>query len=522
MGDLSAPSGGMVCSVDERAGAAGVTMLEAGGSAADAIVATSAVLAVTTQHMCGMGGDLFALVHRPGRAPDCLNASGRAGANADPERLRREGHTTMPFRGDIRTVPVPGCVDGWVALHGRHGRLPLAAVLEPARRLAAEGFAASWHLAGAAAAVLGVANAGPYATPLRPGDTVRRPGVAAALATIAEHGRDGFYQGEFGAGLLTLGAGEYAAADLATPLATWVEPIGLPVWGHHVWTVPPNSQGYLTIGAAAIVADLDPPAHEGDALAHLMIEAMRHMAHDRIDQLFEGADPATLLAAVNLDERRRRIDPDRAGVLADTYLPGGTIYCCAVDGDGGGVSLIQSNASGFGAHIVEPATGIFLHNRGLGFNLRPGHPAEYGPGRRPPSTLSPALVTTPAGHLRSVLGTMGGDAQPQIVLQMLVRLLHLGLGPAEALGAPRWTLEAPDTNGFDTWVAPDRAMVVLEPDAAPWSEGLRRRGHTVQVRQSNTGHAHAIVIADDGTRRGCAEPRLDTATASAEHAPTHP
>src|SRR5436309_7295461 len=124
---------GMVCAVDHLAAEAGVARLRAGGSAADAAVAASAVLAVTTQHMCGMGGDLFALVHHGPGAPDALNASGRAGSGADADRLRAEGHRTMPRRGDIRSVPVPGCVDGWLALHERYGRLPLTDVLEPAR-----------------------------------------------------------------------------------------------------------------------------------------------------------------------------------------------------------------------------------------------------------------------------------------------------------------------------------------------------------------------------------------------------
>lgn len=517
MAEATATDGGMVCSVDERASAAGVAMLHAGGSATDAIVATSAVLAVTTQHMCGMGGDLFALVHRPGEAPACLNSSGRAGSGADPERLRTEGHRTMPFRGDLRTTPVPGCVDGWLALHDAHGRLPIAEVLEPARRLAADGFGAAWHLAESARAVADVPNAGPYAS-LATGDVITRPGVARALTAIADGGRDAFYQGAFGQGLLALGAGEYTPADFANPLATWVDAIGVRVWDHDVWTVPPNSQGYLTIGAAAILAELRPPAAEGEDLAHLMIEAMRHMAFDRVDRLHELADPDELLGAETLAARRRRIDPAKAATLADSYAPGGTIYCCAVDGDGSGVSLIQSNASGFGVHVVEPHTGIFVHNRGIGFNLTPGHPAEYGPGRRPPSTLSPALVTTPDGRLRSVVGTMGGDAQPQIVLQLLVQMLLLGHSPAAALASPRWVLEPPESNGFDTWIAPARSGVVLEPRAGALADGLRRRGHQVDVRQTGTGHAHAIIIDDLGTRHGCAEPRLDTAAALATDA----
>ena len=125
---------GMVCSIDHTASSAGLAMLRAGGSAADAAIATSAMLAVTTPHMCGMGGDLFALVHDGTGPPTALNASGRAGQGADAARLRDEGASTMPYRHDIRSVPVPGCVDGWLALHERHGKLDLMQVLEPARR----------------------------------------------------------------------------------------------------------------------------------------------------------------------------------------------------------------------------------------------------------------------------------------------------------------------------------------------------------------------------------------------------
>src|SRR5881394_1678396 len=111
----------MVASVDHLASAAGVFMLEQGGSAADAAVAASAVLAVTTPHMCGMGGDLFALVHDGASPPAALNASGRAGSGADAERLRSQGHTDMPFVESLHSAPVPGCVDGWIALHERFG-----------------------------------------------------------------------------------------------------------------------------------------------------------------------------------------------------------------------------------------------------------------------------------------------------------------------------------------------------------------------------------------------------------------
>src|SRR3954452_20729969 len=222
---------GMVCAVDHLAAQAGLAMVRAGGSAVDAAIATSATLAVTTQHMCGMGGDLFALVHSPGDdAPAALNASGRAGSGADPDRLRDEGHVVMPPSGDIRAVPVPGCVDGWLALHDRFGRLPLADVLEPARSYAADGFPASPILAAVAPNVARLPGGSDFAAATHAGAIVRRPGAARCLEAIVADGRAGFYGSEFGKGLIDLGKGEYDATDLEHVNADWVTPLSVDVW----------------------------------------------------------------------------------------------------------------------------------------------------------------------------------------------------------------------------------------------------------------------------------------------------
>ena len=523
---------GMVCSPDHLASSAGVAILRAGGSAADAAIATSAVLAVTTPFQCGMGGDLFALAHVARGAPVVLNASGRAGSGADPDRLRADRHDRMPLRGDIRSVPVPGCVDGWLTLHERLGRLPLGDVLAPAIACAQDGFAASALLAAMVPLVQGIAGTEPFfqGGRLRAGHRVHRPGVAVALQAIARSGRDGFYGGAFGEGLLQLGreapggtpTGEYAPDDLATSLADWVEPLGRRLWDHDVWTVPPNSQGYLTLGAASVLERLDrivrlpPPAEAG--WAHLLAEASKLAGADRPDVLHEHADGDALLAADRLDRWRSAIDPGRAVRLRAPHDTGGTIFLCVVDGDGHGVSLIQSNAADFGAYLVEPTTGIFLHNRGIGFSLTPGHPAEYGPGRRPPSTLAPALVTRPDGTLRTVLGTMGGDVQPQTILQLLVRLLHAGEPPGTVVSAPRWLLRRAGGRGFDLWDA-DTVALAVEADApAAWFDGLAARGHEV-VRIGSAdhaaGHAQLIDITPSGTLAGASDPRAGSGAAAA-------
>ncbi len=498
---------GMVCAIDHLAASAGARLLARGGSAVDAAVATSAVLAVTSQHMCGMGGDLWAVVHPGGTGtPVVLNASGRAGSGADPERLRARGRDEMPA-GEIAVVPVPGCIDGWLALHDRFGRLRLGEVLEPARGYAEDGFPASPGLAAAVAAVADLREAADYQAPggVRTGTIIRRPGVARALAAIVAGGRGGFYGGEFGEQLIALGGGEFTEADLARPQADWVDAVSAEAWGHRVWTAPPNSQGYLTVAAAWIASGLRLGDPDEPGWVHLMVEACRQAGYDRLDVLSEQADGPALVAPARLAPRRAAIDAATASALPVPALTGDTIALCAVDGQRQGVSLLQSNMSGWGSGLIVPGVRIFLHDRGRAFSLTAGHPAEYGPGRRPPHTLSPTVVTSPDGTLRTVLGTMGGDAQPQVLTQVLARLLDAGQSPGEAIHAGRFRLAPPASamalgadDGFSSWRGHGAVSVRLEGHVpGSWAPGLAQRGHEVAgdgAFSDEFGHAHLIDV----------------------------
>lgn len=508
---------GAVVSIDGLASSAGVAMLRLGGSAADAAVAASAVLAVTAQHLCGMGGDLLAVVHPgPGSVPESLISAGRAGSGASSQQLREEGLTSVPLRGDIRAVTVPGCVDGWLALHGRHGRLPLETVFGPAIDAAENGFPLSPLLASALPRVADVSGAEELvgSLPAVAGSLRSRPGVARSLRAIASEGRNAWYGGEFGRGLLALGNGLFTAADLEQEQAEWVDPLRVELLGGTLHVPPAPSQAYLVAASAGIAErvgwSLDPA---DPRWPHLVVEASRAAAADRVRVLADGADLHAVLEPSSLAARAAGIS-DTAGEHRGPTQGGGTIYLCAVDADGMAVSLSQSNASGFGAHIVVESVGVFLHDRGLGFSLEPGHPAELRPGARPPHTLSPVLLTDASGAPAIVTGTMGGDAQPQVVLQLLLRLAA-GATPAEAVAAPRIKLTGPLGTGFDTWLAdstgwPARPTVTLEAGApASWESELTSRGHLVEHRPygSEFGHAHAIVAGADGFQAAASDPR---------------
>ncbi len=489
-------------------------MLDRGGNAVDAAIAAAAVMSVTSPHMCGLGGDLFAMVARPGAEPDVLNASGRAGSGADPERLRSEGAPAMPFLHDVRSVTVPGCVAGLAALHERFGTLPLSGLFAPALRLADGGFPVTPTLALAAAdlAPRELAAAFGDQDALTPGARLVLPGIARTLEEIAANGAAGFYGGACGRELIETGGGEFSADDLRAARAEWVRPLSIAALGRRLWTVPPNSQGYLTLASTWIAEQVGLPADPGDQRwAFLLVEAARQAAFDRPQVLHEHADGQALIGPGRLAPRAAVVADKASLGLGDVYGDGGTTYVSVVDRHRMCVSLIMSNAADFGSRIVLPGSGIFLHNRGMGFSLVRGHPAEYLPGRRPPHTLAPLIVTSLAGEPDSVIGTMGADAQPQILLQLLVRMLVHGEQPGAAIGAPRWVLGRDPTTDFDIWQLDDPPLVRLEHGTPPaWADGLSQRGY--EILQSppgdqSFGHAQAIRIVDGGMLAGAADPR---------------
>jgi gamma-glutamyltranspeptidase/glutathione hydrolase len=491
-----------------------------GGNAIDAAIAANAVLGVVAPETCGIGGDLFALVHRPGMdRPAVLNSSGRAGSGADPEKLRSAGHKTMPVF-DPQTVTVPGCVDGWEALLARFGTGDLADVLAPAIRLAADGFPASVELAEALArrpellAQTAAQALYPQGRPPRPGEGLARPTLADTLRTVATSGREGFYLGKAGEAIVEATGGVIQPSDLERVQAEWVEPLGVNLFGRIGWVVPPNSQGYLTTAAGAVFDRLDPPADPEDPLSwHLAIEAYRSMAIDRDDLLsdpdFAQQPAGSLVSETRLAAAAELIDRGRAGTFRPPPpAPGGTAYLAAIDADGLAVSFIQSNFMGVGSGLGAGDAGFLLHNRGAGFNLRPGHANELSPGKRPLHTLSPTLWTKD-GRISCLLGTRGGDYQPQLLLQVAIRCLRSTVELSDVQARPRWMVAPLDDS---------RPVVAVEGHTPVETiRHLEKAGHQVAVQtamQHGWGPVSVIMIDDDGTRIAAADPRVATATAA--------
>ncbi len=498
---------------------AALAIMERGGNAVDAAVAANAVLGVVAPETCGIGGDLFTLVHRPGDdRPVALNASGRAGSGATAETIRSNGATVIPVDSPW-SVTVPGCIDGWEALLGELGTMSLVHVLAPAIEHAFDGFEVSPELADTLArherhliAQAVAPHVYPEGRPPQPGTTIRRPDLGETLRRIGDDGRDAFYAGPVGAAITEATEGVLVPTDLAQPQADWIDPLGVDVFGHSAWTIPPNSQGYIALGALWILERLDPPRDAGDpAYAHAAIEAFRAMAWDRDELVADPAtaplDPDELVSPARLAERVGAIRPDTVAVWpASGAAPGGTAFFCARDRTGMGVSIIQSNYHDIGSGRIAGDSGVFLHDRGAGFNLRAGHPNEYEPGRRPLHTLSPTLWTR-GNRLALLLGTRGGRYQPQFLTQVAAHLFIAGDEPGVAQSRPRWLVEASGAGATTDVRVESRAPNAL-------LGGLAERGHAVSPAPpwvGSWGPVSMIRVGVDGLE-AAADPRVATAS----------
>lgn len=511
---------GVVATSQPLAAQAGLRMLLAGGSAADAVVAAAAVLNVVEPMSTGIGGDAFALVYDArSRTVRGLNGSGRAPAGLTREVFSSRGHTSIPIAGML-PVTVPGAVDAWAELLAAHGKLSLAQVLAPAIEYAEQGFPVSeiiargWKMAEAKLAAHADAARTylPEGRAPRAGEIFRQPGLARSFRQIAEGGRDAFYRGPIAEAIAATAArdgGVLSAADLAAHGSTWVTPISVNYRGYTVYEIPPNGQGITALMALNILNGFDlagfAPA-SAEAL-HLQIEALRLAFADAAAYVADP-DHATvpvewMLSTERATARRALIDPHRAlAAVQPMPLPGGhdTIYATAVDADGNAVSFINSLYMGFGSGVVAGDTGICLQNRGAGFVLDPAHPNCVAPGKRPYHTIIPCMVTH-GDRLWSSFGVMGGFMQPQGHVQMLVNMIDFGMNPQEALDAPRFELVEP-------YLRQD--AVTLEHDPAVAAE-LAARGHVIADRQGmfGFGGGQIIVVDDAGVRHAGSEPRKD-------------
>lgn len=487
-----------------------------GGNALDLAVAAATALAVVYPHQCSLGGDLVALVREPDGAVRAIVSTGAAPQRVDVDALRAAGER-MPSAGP-HPVTVPGVLAGWAAVLDHGAALPLAAHVRRAATLAREGSPVSSGLAWAIgyradgiAADPGLREVfAPGGTPLTEGDPLVQPRLAETLDAIADGGPQAFYGGAVGA---ALAAGLEAAGsamridDLAAHEAELTEPLTADALGATWHVAPPPTQGATLL---ALLAQIDADARAAavapgePALAPLSLDRARAASAAR-DRLLG-------------DPRVSQIDLDGLRLASATAAPattafngarphGDTVAVTAVDSDGRAVTLIQSVYQTFGAGLLEPATGIVLHNRGSAFSLVPGHPGALAPGARPPHTLCPALVETADGAVVA-LGCQGGRAQPQVLAQLAADVTDPASDLQRAIARGRWVVGARDM---------DRAQetVLAEPGAAhapaAEAETLGVAFEQLDAFTGLAGHVQAARLSPDGSQHAAADPRADGA-----------
>ena len=465
---------------------AGLRMLQAGGNAVDAAIATAAMMTIVEPCSNGLGSDAFCILW-DGQQLHGLNASGPAPQAWNPGYFESKYGTAsqlMPKRG-WDSVTVPGAVAGWVALHERFGKLPFADLMAPAIETAERGYAVPvvvQHKWRNAASLQEITSQPGFAAAFLPHGRAPEVGerfvfaeAARTLRLIAQSKGESFYRGEVAAAAeahAKAHGGAMTAADFAAFRPEWVELISRDYRGHTLHEIPPNGQGIAALIALGILERFDMASLPVDSVAsqHLQIEAMKlafadvykHVAEPRSMRL----SAQQMLDNSYLASRAALIDPLRAQDYGPGHAPkGGTIYLSAADASGMMVSFIQSNYMGFGSGVVVPGYGLSLQNRGHGFTLDPSSDNLVGPGKRPFHTIIPAFLTQKGQPVMS-FGVMGGDMQPQAHMQTLVRMLDYKQQPQAACDAPRWR-----TCG---------GMVNCEPGFSPAAvQGLIDMGHRV-------------------------------------------
>lgn len=483
--------------------AAGADVLRRGGNAIDAAITMAGVLTVTRPHMNGPGGDAFMIYYdAKTKKVYTLNGAGRAGAKATPAFFTSRDLKDVPQSG-ILSVSVPGAPQAWADALQRFGTISLSKALEPAIRYAEQGFPMTPRLhADLQEANRKLTNDPELNRTFMPGGalpevgtTLRQTDLGKTLRAIAAQGPAAFYKGDIARQIVAYmekEGGLLTADDLATHTSTWGDPIETTYHGVRVLAFAPPTQGTTTLQLLNIAEQFDLRAmgHNSTEYLNTLTRAAQFAYRDRdahiADPTFTQVPLDRLLSKSYAAELAAHI---RSGntALPDGYLDregdGDTIYLCVVDKDGNAVSYIQSLFASFGSGKMVPGTGITLHNRGALYTLDAAHPQIIAPGKRPFHTLAPSMVLHPDGSLYMVLGSPGGDGQPQTVMQVLNNMLLFGMQPQAAIEARR--LQA---NG-------QRASleVGIVSDSG---NALRARGFTVRVEQPGAafGGASAIVV----------------------------
>ncbi len=521
--------GGMVTAPHHLAAQAGLRVLNDGGNAVEAMIASAATIAVVYPHMNALGGDNFWIVAEPGKEPVGIDACGAAAAQADIGFYKAQDYDVIPSRGPRAALTVAGAVSGWAAAfeHSRNaweGRLPMSRLLEDAIYHAENGIAVTETLARNTAAKLDqlsdvqgfdeafLKNGKPY----EEGERLILDRLAFTLDQLAHDGLHDFYRGDLARSIAQdlerLGS-PLRLEDLERHEALIVPPLKLEIAGHDLYNMPPPTQGLASLMLLGVFSRLNIHSVDDFAYVHAVVEATKaaFSIRDRYvtDPAYMDVPATRFLSSKVLDELASAISMEKAAPWPAPNNNGDTVWLGAVDAEGRTVSFIQSLYWEFGSGVVLPQSGILWQNRGISFSLDEEHHNHLRPHRRPFHTIQPALARLSDGRVMAY-GTMGGEGQPQTQAMLFSRHVLFGQSLQEAVTAPRWLLGK-------TWGEETTSLKIESRLDSGVIEQLQAVGHDIQTvgpYEEMMGHAGALVYHTDGLIEGASDPRSDGAVAA--------
>ena len=522
---------GMVASVNAIASRVGAEVLQSGGNAVDAAIATGFALAVVHPSAGNIGGGGFMVIRFPDGRTTALDFREKAPLAAYPEMFLDENgeYSSQIHHNSHLAIGVPGTVAGFAMAHEEYGTGGWARLLEPAIGLAREGFPLSEALAGSLGRALrsmedypaSIAKFSKDGAPYGVGEVWRQPDLTRSLERIRDQGRDGFYMGETARLIveeMERGGGLITEEDLARYQAQERTPIHGTYRGYDIISMPPPSSGGTALVEMLNILegyDLEAMGHNSASYVHYLTEAMRRAFRDRARYMADTdfADPPLdeLTSKGYAEALRATIEPERASVSSpsDITLPeesNETTHFSVVDSDGMAVSVTFTLEAGYGSKIVVPGGGFLLNNEMGDFNAAPGLTNDRGligtnpnlarPEQRMLSSMTPTILAKD-GKLVAVVGSPGGRTIINTVLQVALNLIDFQMDIGSAVSAKR----------FDHEWLPDVIHIEADGVTPEAFAGLEDMGYTVRMAGSQGSTPCIFMNSETGELTGAPDPR---------------
>ena len=502
----------------------GSDILKEGGNVVEAMIASAAMISVVYPHMNSMGGDNFWLISDKNKNIHAIDSCGPASNNINIDFYKKLGFNSIPSRGPLSALTVPGAVAGWklaydFSVKNLGGKIPISRLLFDAEQAAKEGIAVTKTLRNNLKSKLNqlVEVVGFKDIYLKNGkipnvgDRLIIPKLSNTFSLLIKNGLQDFYSGDVFRKIISdldiLGS-PLNSDDFKNYKASFVDPLELKIKDAKLFNLPPPTQGLASILILGLLDELSITCKNNVELIHNIVEITKAVFKIRdkhiSDPRYMSFHVSEFLTKDFIKKLAKEINFEKAAPWPTSSLGGDTVWLGATDTHGNTVSFIQSIYWEFGSGLVLPNTGITMQNRGVSFSLDLKNHNHLLPGRKPFHTIQPALAHFDDGRVMSY-GTMGGEGQPQTQATIFYRYNIQNLNLQNAVNEPRWLLGK-------TWGEETTSLKIEERFSADTFDKLKSMGHIVEkvgAYEEIMGHAGALVCYPNGLKEGGYDLRSD-------------